>query len=124
MADYTRLQVGRAAAILTTGEVAGTALRLDQTHGANVTVQLGFTLGSLTNGIVRFYVSMDGTTYYPLASGATVLTETLEADATRAYVMPPLHGWKFFRASVQGTGTVTNSSANYTYRWLRRGSQI
>jgi hypothetical protein len=124
MSDYTRLQTGRAAAILTTGEVAGTALRLDQTHGANVSVQLSFTIGQLTNGVVRFYVSMDGTTYYPIASGATLLSETLEANATRAYAMPSLHGWKFFRASIQGTGTVTSSSAAFTYRWLRRGSQI
>src|SRR5690348_15174156 len=101
----------RAAAILTTGEVAGTSFDLNEAWGAEVTAQLDFTLGSLTNGIFRFYVSMDGTNWYSLfgPSGAA-LTQTLTASATIAIPLIA-QGWKFLRVSVQGTGTVTSSSA-------------
>lgn len=116
--------VGRSAAILTTGEVAGNAFDLNNAWGSAVTVDLSFTIGSLTNVIVRFYVSMDGTTYDPIAvNGGTLLSETLTASAERCYVLPSLAGWKFFRASAQGTGTVTSSTCNYSYRYLNRGSQ-
>ncbi len=116
--------VGRAAAILTTGEVAGAAFDLNNAWGSTVTVDLGFTLGSLTNVVVRFYVSVDGVTYDPIAvNGGTLLTETLTASAERCYVLPALVGWKWFRASLQGTGTATSSTANYNYRYLKRGSQ-
>jgi hypothetical protein len=114
----------RAAAILTTGEVAASAMDLNDAWGSRVTCFLDFTLGSLTNVIVRFYASMDGTTYCPVtADTGAVATETITATATRAYTLGNLAGWKFFRASVQGTGTVTSSSATLTYRYLRRGSQ-
>lgn len=114
----------RAAAILTTGEVAATALDLNESWGSRVSVFLDFTLGSLTNVIVRFYASMDGTNYYAItADTGAVMTETITATATRAYCPQNLVGWKWFRASVQGTGTVTSSSATLTYRYLRRGSQ-
>lgn len=114
----------RAAAILTTGEVAGATLDLNEAWGSHVTYQLDFTLGSLTNVIVRFYVSMDGTTWVPVAgpTGA-LMTETITATATRAYTVNHLAGWKYFRATLQGTGTVTSSSATGTYRYLRRGTQ-
>lgn len=113
----------RAAAILTTGEVAASTFDLNLAYASRVTVDVRFTLGSLTNGIVRCYVSMDGTTWIPVSSGAAVLTETLTADGTRAYALPSLAGWKFFRASIQGTGTVTSSSATITYRYLAQGTQ-
>lgn len=115
--------VGRSAAILTTGEVAGATFDLNNAWGSQVTVDLSFTLGSLTNVVVRFYASMDGTTFDPISIGATVLTETLTASTERCYVVPALPGWKNFRVSLQGTGTTTSSTANFTYRYLRRGSQ-
>lgn len=115
--------VGRSAAILTTGEVAGATLDLNNAWGSQVTVDLGFTIGSLTNVIVRFYASIDGTTFDPISDGSTILTETLTASAERCYVVPALPGWKNFRVSLQGTGTTTSSTANFTYRYLRRGSQ-
>lgn len=119
-AEYSKQQVGRAAAVLTTSEVAGTALKLDRVRDKRVSVDFTFTLGSLTNVVVLFYVSMDGTTYEPLYDGATALTETLTADGERAYQMPQLAGWKYFRASVNGTGTVTGSSCAFTYRYDKR----
>jgi hypothetical protein len=116
-------QIGRAAAILTTAEVAGSALDLNKAWGGQVTVELDFTLGSLTNVTARFYVSTDGTTYRPIAVGASLLTEVLTATATRCYVLPSLVGWKFFRVSLQGSGTTTSSTATVTYRYLAAGSQ-
>lgn len=113
----------RAAAILTTAEVAAAALDLNQSYASRVTVDLGFTLGSLTNVILRFYASVDGVTYKALDSGIALITETITADATRCFVLPSMAGWKFFRASLQGTGTVTSSSATLTYRYLAQGSQ-
>ncbi len=114
----------RAAAILTTGEVAATALDLNKTWGSFVTASLDFTIGSLTNVTVRFYASIDGSTYYPLvANGGTLMTEVLTASSTRAYVMSSLAGWKYFRMSLQGSGTTTSSSATITYRYLAAGTQ-
>lgn len=114
---------GRTAAILTTGEVAGTALDLNNAHESHCTVGLSFTIGSLTNITVRFYASMDGTTYDPIYVNGATIAEVLTASAERCYVMPALPGWKFFRVSVQGSGTTTSSTCNFAYRMLRKGSQ-
>jgi hypothetical protein len=114
---------GRAAAILTTGEVAGASLDLNRAWASQVSVDLGFTIGSLTNVIVRFYVSTDGVTYDPIAPNGAVMTETLTASAERCYLMPSLVGWKYFRVTLQGTGTLTSSTANFVYRYLSAGSQ-
>lgn len=113
---------GRSAAVLTTSEVAGTALDLNNAHESQCTVDLSFTIGSLTNVTVRFYASMDGTTYDPIYVNGATIAETLTASAERCYALPPLVGWKHFRVSLQGSGTVTNSTANFSYRMLRRGS--
>jgi len=110
----------RAAAILTTSEVAGTSFDLNEAKDSEATVQIDFTLGSLTNGIFRFFVSMDGSTFYTLMgpTGAAI-TQTLTANSSLAIpVQAP--GWKFMRVSVQGTGTVTSSSATVGLRYLRR----
>jgi hypothetical protein len=116
--------VGRAAAILTTGEVAGAAFDLNNAWGSSITVDLSFTIGSLTNVTNRFYVSMDGTTYDPIAvNGGTTMSEALTASAERCYIIPQIAGWKYFRVTMQGSGTTTSSTANFTYRYLRRGSQ-
>jgi Tfp pilus assembly protein PilX len=119
-----KVLAARAAAILTTGEVAGTRLDLNEAFDSQVTVQLDFTKGSLTNGIFRAYVSIDGTTYYLLQTeGGTDCAYTYTADTARAIAFR-CHGWKYFRVTVQGTGTVTSSSATVSYRYLRRGSQM
>jgi hypothetical protein len=112
--------VARAAAILTTGEVAGTIFDLTNALEQDVTVQIAFTQGSLTNGIFRFYVSMDNSTFVPLyGPSAAALTQTYTADTTS--VIPiKANGWRYLRVSVQGTGTVTSSSATVTIRYLKR----
>jgi hypothetical protein len=126
MADYTRSQVGRAAAILTTSEVAGTSLSLlnSSVHDAQLCVDISHTEGSLTSCTFRFYASMDGTNWDLIYIGGTATSITLEADGELCVSMPNLSGYKFFRASAHGNGTVTNSSAAFTYRWLRKGSQL
>ena len=114
----------RAAAILTNTEVAATALDLNKTWSSLVSVDLSFTIGSLTNVIVKFYASPDGTTYKQIAvNGGTLMAETLTASGERCYAVPPLPGWKYFRVTVTGTGTLTSSSATITYRYLAAGTQ-
>lgn len=119
-----KAMIGRAAAILTTGEVAGAAFDLNNSWGSHVSVDLSFTIGSLTNIIVKAYASMDGTTYDPITdySGAA-WSRTETASVERCYSIPAVPGWKFFRVTVQGTGTVTSSTCTFTYRYLNRGSQ-
>lgn len=120
--DYTQSEVGRAAAILTTAEVAGNSLNLDVVKDKRVTVDFSFTKGSLTNGIVKFYASKDDSTYDLIYFGGTAMTETLTADGERCYTLPPLAGWNYFRATLQGTGTTTSSSGAFTYRYDKLGS--
>lgn len=113
----------RASAILTTGEVAATRIDLNEAFNGRLTVSIDFTLGSLTNGIFRYYVSDDGTTYYPHeTTGGGVVSHTLTADGTKSVTIDA-PGWKWFRVTVQGTGTVTSSLAAVKYRYLQRGSQ-
>lgn len=116
--------VGRTAAILTTGEVAGNAFDLNNAWSSTVTVDASFTIGSLTNVILKAYASTDGVTYDPVTdySGAA-WSRTETASVERCYSIPAMPGWKFFRMTAQGTGTLTSSTLNYTYRYLNRGSQ-
>lgn len=108
---------GRVAAILTTAEVDGAVLDLQANSFDNeVSVELDFTLGSLTNVVVRHYGSSDGVTFRPLHNGASLLTETITANATRCYTLR-VPGVRYFKTTVQGTGTVTSSSCAYTYRY-------
>ncbi len=113
----------RASAVLTTGEVAATRLDLNESYGSQVCVDISFTLGMLTNVTLRYFVSMDGVTYVPFdITGGAVVSTVYTADGTRSvWVNAP--GWKFFRVSAQGSGTVTSSLLALTYRYLRRGSQ-
>lgn len=115
--------VVRAAAILTTAEVAGGNVDLNDAAGSDAAVEIDFTIGSLTNVVVRFYVSNDNVTFKPLfgPSGAA-LTQTV--TATGVSVIPiKAPGYPILRVSAQGTGTVTSSSLTLTVRYDRRGSQ-
>lgn len=120
-------QIGRASAILVdSSEVAGTSLDLNRAWGSRPTADVSFTKGSLTNVILRAYVSIDGSTWVQLydESGAGVAWErTWTASTEAAITFPNLAGWKFFRLSAEGTGTATSSLCDYQYRYLRRGSQ-
>lgn len=118
-----KIQTGRAAAILTTGEVAASTLTLARAHESELLVDLSFTLGSLTNVILRFYVSDDGSAWNTMCDIGGNLSYTLTADTERCFLIKA-PGIKFFRASVQGTGTVTSSIATILYRYNTKGSQF
>jgi len=120
--DYSQAQTGRASAILTTGEVAGTSLDLTKVKNKLVTVDFSFTKGSLTNGVIKFYASKDDSTYDQVYFGGTAMQETLTADGERCYTLPPLHGWNFFRATLTGSGTTTGSAGAFVYRYDKLGS--
>lgn len=120
---YNQSLAARAAAILTTSEVDCSTLNLNNyVRDQMVNVELAFTIGSLTNVILRLYASMDGSTWIPipLLDGATT-SKTITASTTQAFGVAPF-GYNFFKASLQGTGTVTSSSATVTYRWRRTGT--
>jgi hypothetical protein len=55
-------------------------------------------------------------TFRPLHSGSSALTETITASATRVYTLR-VPGVRYFKTSVQGTGTTTSSSCAFTYRY-------
>lgn len=121
----------RASAVLTNAYVASTTL--DTMHASAVVVLTSFTKGSLTNAMIRFDVSDDGTTWYPaemVGNGAVtaagdeaqtpelakvhVLTPSGAGATTYAHVITPKMGGvvaKYFRARILGTGTVTSSLA-------------
>lgn len=115
---------GRAAAILTTAEVASASFDLNEAWSASVTADIAFTLGSLTNVLVKFYASTDGVSWDTLyTSSGAPLVLTLTANADIAMPLPAPRGYKFLRASAQGTGTTTGSSLAIAFRYQRRGTQ-
>lgn len=121
-----RVLAARAAAILTTGEVAASAIDVnDIAPHTQIIVDVDFTLGSLTNVILKAYCSMDGSTYVQMAEGpaATLAGVTLTASDTRYWALPVPTGAKWFRVTAQGTGTVTSSSLTLNYRYQRRGAR-
>lgn len=127
MSNYAyKATTARASSVLTTGEVAAATLKLDDCFQGRVSVHVAFTLGMLTNVVLRPYVSMDGTNFVqlanPAASAGTVLSQTPTANYTASLCFD-CAGWKYFRMSAQGTGTVTNSLLALTYRHLKVGSQ-
>lgn len=112
---------GRAAAVLTTGEVAGATFDVDKAARAEHVLDFSFTLGSLTNVILRFFGSVDGVTWDPIQDTSGNVSYTLTASTERMFVFNQ-PGVKNFRASVQGTGTVTSSSCAFTHRYRALGS--
>lgn len=116
-------KVGRASAVLTTGEVSGASLLLDNVWGGEVNTQFSFTLGMLTNVTLRAYVSMDASTWFPLADDdGSVWSQVPTADRTGS-VVHHCGGWKYFKLTAQGSGTVTNSLLAFTHRFLKVASQ-
>ncbi len=121
-----RSLVARASAILTNAAVAATKLDLNEAADGSVKVQVDFTVGMLTNVILRGYVSPDNVTWYQLFSGdSTSLAAlcTLTGTNTICLNMPSLGGMKWFRMTAEGTGTLTSSLLTLTYRYLRRGTR-
>lgn len=95
----------RASAVLTTGAVASSTISLPATFDQNLVLFCDFTIGSLTNVIITPQVSYDGTNWFDLTDPGAL---TVTATGKKAI---PLQcaGAKMFRATAQGTGTVTGS---------------
>jgi hypothetical protein len=111
----------RASAVTTNAEVAGSTFTVNNAASSELNVHVSFTLGMLTNGIFRWYVSKDGSTWVPMSDFAGNISYTLTASTEKVYNFD-CKGWRFFRVSVEGTGTVTNSLAAVTVQHLRRGA--
>lgn len=106
----------RAASILTDAYVAGTVI--EDAHKFNqLSLNIAFTIGSLTDCQIKVEVSMDGTNYYQLLSDSisagvnTVsgLVYKLTAN-TSGSTIPLAINTKYIKISAIGAGTVTGSS--------------
>ncbi len=120
-ASTNREFVVRASAVTTNAEVAGTTFTVNNAKGSKFNVHVSFTLGMLTNGIFKWYVSKDGTTFVPMSDYAGNVSYTLTASTEKVYNFDA-GGWRFFRVSVEGTGTVTSSLAQVKIQHVRRGA--
>ncbi len=121
-----RSSVGRASLVLTNAEVFSTALDMLDVEAGEVSVQADFTVGMLTNVILRLVVSADDITYYDLCAPVAAIaraTCTPTADGVLAIPVPKLAGWRYFKVGATGTGTVTDSLLALTYRYLKRGQE-
>lgn len=104
----------RTAAILTNGYVAGTAI--DVSGKNQLTLFIDFTLGSLTNAILKIEFSPDGTNYFQETFDSISVGVDTESAATHlfgatgTYVLNIPVLAKTVRVSSIGTGTVTSSS--------------
>lgn len=114
-----RVVTARAAAILTTGAVSASTFILNRAWGSKLCVDIRFTLGSLTNCTFAYYVSMDESTWVPVADSGGNLTYVPDANATKT-VLIEAPGWSYFKTTAQGSGTTTSSSATIYYRWITR----
>jgi hypothetical protein len=106
----------RAAAILTTGYVAGTVLEGCEKFNV-LSLNYDFTVGSLTDCQIKVEVSTNGTDYYQLVSDSitagvnTVAGLVYKLTGTLKGATTPLSiNTKYIKISAIGTGTVTDSS--------------
>jgi len=98
----------RAAAILTTSDVASSEVSLAEMPFRQLVLFADFTIGSLTNVIITPQVQVlgDATNWYDVSDPGTL---TLTASGKKAIPLN-LVGATKFRALAKGTGTVTSSS--------------
>jgi hypothetical protein len=107
---------GRAAAILTTGEVFGADCAMTAAMSGRVTVDFSLTIGSLTSVTVKAYAGNAATPTDILYVNGVKQQFSLTGDTEAALVFE-CPGCAVFRLSVQGVGTVTSSTCNFTYRY-------
>jgi hypothetical protein len=107
---------GRTAAILTNAEVFGTDCDMSAALDGRVTVDFSLTIGSLTSCTVKAYAgSAASPTDLVWQSGIQqVYSLTANTEAAIVFDVP---GCRYFRLSVEGVGTATNSTCNFTYRY-------
>jgi len=105
---------GRAAAVLTNSEVFGADCDVSDSLDGKVALDLSFTLGSLTSGVVRLYAGPAATPTDPLYINGVKQEYTLTGDTEMCAVVD-CAGAAVFRASIEGVGTVGGSSAAFDY---------
>jgi len=107
---------GRTAAILTNAEVFGTDCDLSSSLDGRVTVDFSLTIGSLTSCTVKAYAGSAATPTDLLYQNGLAQTYSFtgSVEAALAFNVP---GCRYFRISVEGVGTATNSTCNFTYRY-------
>ena len=106
----------REAAVLTNSYVAGNIIG-DASEYNTLSLEVDFTLGSLTSMEMKVEVSNDGTNWYQqvaesTSGGSTTVSldeRTWDATGKYAFLIRPVRA-KYIRVSVKGTGTVTDSS--------------
>jgi hypothetical protein len=103
----------RAAAILTNAAVASLVIPVNPTLTQKLMLYVDFTLGSLTNVLIQAQVTYDGTNWFDCTVPGLL---TLTATGKKA-VLVDVAGAKQFRATAQGTGTVTSSSLQLDAGW-------
>lgn len=109
----------RAAAILTTGYVAGTVLNYTNANPAlrnQLNLLVSFTIGSLTDAQIKVEFSHDGTTYFQdtfeaISGGVSSLSlGVYKLTGTGNYVISVPVKFSYIKVSAIGTGTTTSSS--------------
>jgi hypothetical protein len=112
----------RAAAILTNSYVAGTVLTDCESYN-QLFVDAYFTIGSLTNAIIKVEFSWDGTNYTQEAFGA--VSGAVETESLGTHLMAGTGNYsisvpivaRYVKISAIGTGTVTDSSLKIDARF-------
>lgn len=109
----------RAAAILTSGYVAGTVLNYTNANPAlrnQLNLLATFTIGSLTDAQIKVEYSHDGTNYFQdtfeaISGGVSTLSlGVYKLGATGSYVISVPIKFSYIKVSAIGTGTATDSS--------------
>jgi len=108
---------GRASAILTTGEVYGADCDLSAALDGKVTVDFSLTIGSLTSVTVKAYAGSAATPTDAVYTNAGLKYQQSLTGNTECAMTFDVPGCRYFRISVQGVGTVTNSLCAFTYRY-------
>lgn len=101
----------RAAAILTSSEVAGTTFANTLSYNGMVSVYIQLTIGSLDAATFYFYVSRDnGTTWVPLRLSDGTTSVSFSED-TNIAIPVNVNGWTTMKVGTLGEGTATSSTA-------------
>src|SRR6266702_5159221 len=116
--QHCRGNLARVAVVLTNSAVATAVQNVQNTIDGWIQVYVDFTLGSLTNVIIKPQVN-DGTssTWSDVTDPGTL---TLTADGNKAFAVN-CKGAKQFRCTATGTGTVTSSSLAIRFCWQDAG---
>ena len=111
----------RAALVCSQTVENNTAFILNRAWNSDVSLHLQATIGSSTNLHFKYYVSADNVTYYPIETiNGGVVLHSVTANTTKV-VKIRAPGWTYLRVAViVDGGTITNSSATVTARYVTR----